>query len=83
MNGFGQRADEEGCLGRRRLTAGAGAAKAAQVHDLVALDDGKGYSRDAQAAHLTFDVSVDCIVGALLEPVLPEQVANARVNAGR
>jgi len=44
----------------------AGPAKAAQVHDLVAFDDGERYARHLQTAHLLFDVSVDRVKGSIL-----------------
>ena len=34
--------------------------------DLVALDDGERYAGDLQAAHLPFDVSIDCVTGCVL-----------------
>jgi hypothetical protein len=56
---FGDRPYRKGRLRRGRFTMRAGPAKAAQVHDLVAFDNGQRHAGEIQAAHLLFDARVD------------------------
>jgi hypothetical protein len=46
-----------------RFTARAGLAKAAQVRDLVAFDDGEQYARHVQLTPVLLDIGVNLIIG--------------------
>ncbi len=59
---LGERADEEGRLRRRRHAAGASLSKAAQVHDLLAGDNGERCAGDIEAAHLLLYISIDRLI---------------------
>ena len=48
---FGRGAEDEGRLRRGRCAAGPRPAKAALVHDAVALDDSESHAGNTQAAH--------------------------------